>query len=117
MPEGIPGHSCSPEVVLGHHRNSQYVPVFTSQVQCVLCVEVVLKTSWDIPRCPRVFLGLLGRGARDCQSLGHHGISGDVPGYSWDYLDLGQVIVRAWDIPGYPEMSQGILGTTWTWDK
>ena len=90
VPEGIPGHSCSPEVVLGHHRNSQYVPVFMSLVQYVLFVEVVLTTSSDIPRCPRVFL---------------------------DYLDVGQVIVRAWDITGFPEMSQGILGITWTWDK
>jgi len=84
MPEGIPGHSCSPEVVLGHHRNSQYVPVFTSQVQYVLFVEVVLKTSSDIPRCPKVFL---------------------------DYLDVGQVIVRAWDITGFLEMSQALVIT------
>ena len=26
------------------------------------------------------------------------------------------MIARAWDILGYPEMSQGILRTTWTWD-
>jgi len=32
-------------------------------------------TTRDIPRCPRVFLGQLGPGARDCQSLGHHMIS------------------------------------------
>jgi len=68
------------------------------------------RISWDIPRCPRVFLGLLGPGTNDCQSLGHPGISQDVPGYSWDYLDLGQMIARAWDILGYPEMSQGIKG-------
>jgi len=37
------------------------------------------------------------------------GISRDVLGYSWDHLDLGQVIVRAWNITGYPEMSQGGL--------
>ena len=30
--------------------------------------------------------------------------------YSWDYLDLGQVIVRAWDIPGYPGISQDVPG-------
>ena len=34
-----------------------------------------------------------------------------VPGYSWDYLDLGQMIARAWGIPGYPKMSQGIKGS------
>jgi len=61
--------------------------------------------TWDIPRCPRVFLGLLGPWTSDCQSLGHPGISLDAPGYSWDYLDLGQMIARAWDIPGYPKMS------------
>ena len=32
-------------------------------------------------------------------------------------LDMGQVIVRAWDITGFPEMSQGILGITWTLNK
>ena len=39
-----------------------------------------LGTTWDIPRCPRVFLGLLGPGTSECQSLGHHGISRDIPG-------------------------------------
>jgi len=48
---------------------------------------------------------------KDCQSLGHLRISRDVPRYSWDYLDLGQMIARAWDISGYPEMSQGIKGS------
>ena len=64
-----------------------------------------LGTSLDIPRCPRVFLGLLGPGTSDYQSLGHPGTS------RVDYLDLGQVIARSWDIPGYPEMSQGMKGS------
>jgi len=51
-------------------------------------------TTRDIPRCPRVFLGLLGPGTSDCQSLGHPGISWDVPGWTtwtWDNWlpDLG----------------------------
>ena len=67
--------------------------------------------SWDIPRRPREFLGLLGLGTNDCQSLGHPGIPQNVLGYSWDYLHQGQVIVRAWDIPGYPEDVPG-----YSWD-
>jgi len=82
---------------LGHPGISQDVPSYgnhLSQVQ-VECHG----TSRDIPRCLRVFLGLLGPGTRDCQSLGH----------SWNYLDLGQVIVRAWDIPRCPRFL-GLLG-------
>ena len=73
-----------------------------------------LETSQHVPGYSWDYLDL---GQRGCQSLGHPRISRDVPGYSWDYLDLGQVVARAWDIPGYPSMSQGILGTTWTWDR
>jgi len=51
--------------------------------------------------------GILGPRTSDYQSLGHPGISQDVPGYPWDYLDLEQVIAKALDI-------LGILRTTWT---
>ena len=35
----------------------------------------------------------------------------------WDYLDKGQVFARALDTPGHSRISQGIVGTTWTWDR
>jgi len=92
------------EIARGHPGISQDVPSYGnhfSQVQ----VEYP-GTSRDIPRCPREF----GPGTRDCQSLGHPWMSRDVPG-SWDYLDLGQEITRAWDIPGYPKMSQAMAIT------
>ena len=54
--------------------------------------------------------GILGPRTSDYQSLGQPGISQDVPGYPWDYLDLEQVIAKALDI-------LGILRTTWTWGK
>jgi len=31
----------------------------------------------------------------------------------WDYLDLGQVIARDWDIPGYPGISRDVPGYSW----
>ena len=47
--------------------------------------QVIIRV-WDIlgyPRMSRVSLGLFGPGTSNCQSFRH-------PGYSQDYLDLGQ---------------------------
>jgi len=78
----------------------------------------VIVRAWDIPGYTEMSQALAITCPRSkYNTLGHLRISQDVPGYSLDYFDLGQVIVRAWDITGFPEMSQGILGTTWTWDK
>jgi len=50
-------------------------------------------------------LRLVGPGTGDCQSVGHLGISPDVPS-SDNHLSLVQVVPTIpWDIPGYPEMS------------
>ena len=48
--------------------------------------------------------GILGPRTSDYQSLGQPGISQDVPGYPWDYLDLEQVYnCQSFRHPGYSQ--------------